>query len=82
MAFLNFGLSNSGLSSNMIGTASTVPTFFGLTEGPRPGHITCVERATDDDVRARRAPGTNPTTRGVCVCVWRGGGGAWLARWR
>ena len=86
MTFENFGSSNSGLALKRTGTVFNMATCDGLTLGPRPLQIICVERTADDDVeRAEPIRGrARPTARAVCVCVcvcvWRGG--AWLARWR
>jgi hypothetical protein len=85
MTFENFGASNSGLALNRSGTVFNMATCDGLTLGPRPLQIICVERTADDDVVAQ-SQYVRETDRPpapwvcVCVCVWRGG--AWLARWR
>ena len=73
MALENFGASNSGLALNRTGTVFNMATCGGLTLGPRPLQIICVERTADDDVeraepiRARAQPTDRP--RRVCVCV-------------
>ena len=83
MTCRNFAWSNSELASKRTGTASNMTTCIGLTSGPRPLQIICVERTTDADVRAQ-SPGHEPDrpARAVCACgaAVRGlrGGAQWL----
>ena len=75
MTFENFGSSNSGLALKRSGTVFNMATCDGLTLGPRPLQIICVERTADDDVeraepiRARARPTARPPAPCVCVCV-------------
>jgi hypothetical protein len=75
MTFENFGSSNSRLALKRTGTVFNMATCDGLTLGPRPLQIICVERTADDDVeraepiRGRARPTDRP--RRVCVCVAR-----------
>ena len=68
MTCRNFAWSNSELASKRTGTASNMTTCIGLTSGPRPLQIICVERTTDANVRAQ-SPGHEPDRPARAVCA-------------